>query len=404
MRLFQNSKIVIVLVILLCVPVPNILNAGILWEKDLVSEANTNSSPLASCINNNTNKIFVVTKVGPKGSFLHKSGDCVLWEIGINGNTVRQTLLKDADGNAIKTEALVVGPGCAMAADRSGNLLTIGVLGERRKEKSLSFISTASTPEPSVTTDKRIEEFSIKELITLQDETFASVGNRNGNGLYLRIDNQGSIIQENLFDIGNNEIFSGVAQIKSENLSLAVVGLSVKISIKDPNENSAENFIIMCDSNGRVVNDDYFNGEIPAGILFPRVCCLDDGNIIVVYNKKSEFSKTRLWARCYTQKLKLLWEREIFVTDRFLFSFDVASRGTMGFVVGMAQQECLEFYFMDQDGVKFEYVEQKGVSGGVFGVGLNLMHVDDRTIAVFIEGTGGNIKEASIKAKVIALD
>jgi len=389
---------------LLCVLVPNMLNAGILWEKDLLYEANTNSSPLASCMNNNTNKIFVITKVGPKGSFLHKSGDCVLWEIGINGNTVRQTLLKDADKNAMKTEALVVGPGCAMAADRSGNLLTIGVLGERRKERSLSFISTASTPEPSVTAHKRVEEFSIKELIPLQDETFASVGNRNGNGLYLRIDNKGNIIQKNLFDIGNNEIFSGVDRIKSENLSLAVVGLSVKISIKDPNENSAENFILMCDSNGRFVNDDYFNGEIPSGILFPRVCCLDNGNIIVVYNKRSVKTKTQLWARCYTQELKLLWEREILSTDRFLFSFDVASRDTTGFVVGMAQQECLEFYFLDQDGVKIEYVEQKGVPGGVFGVGLNLMCLNDRIIAVFEEGTAGNINECTIKAKVAALD
>jgi len=400
MRLSQNSTIV--LVTLLCVSVSSMLNAGILWEKDLVSEANTNSSPLASCINTNTNRVFVITKVGPKGFFLHKSGDSVLWEIGVDGNIVRQTLLKDADGNAMKTEALVVGPGCAMAADRFGDLLTIGVLGERRKEKSLSFISTTNTTEPSVTAYKRVEDFSIKELIPLQDETFASVGNRSGDGLYLRIDNQGSIIQENLFDLGDNEIFSGVDGVKSENLSLAVVGVSVRFS-KDPNENSAKNFILIYDSNGKITNDDYFTGGIP-GILFPRVCCLGNGNIIVVYKKESEDAKTRLWARCYTQELKLLWEREIFVADRFLFSFDVTPWGSTGFVAGMAQQECLEFYFLDQDGVKIDHVEHKGVPGGVFGVGLNLMCLNDKTIAVFIEGTAGNIKEASIKAKVIALD
>ena len=401
MRLSQNSTIV--LVTLLCVSVSNMLNAGILWEKDLVFDENTNSSPLSSCINNNANGVFVITKVGPKGFFLHKSGDSVLWEIGVDGNIVRKNLLKDADGNAMKTDALAVGPGCAMVADRSGNLLTIGVLGERKKGKSLSFVSTANTTEPSVTAYKRAEDFSIKELISLKDETFASVGNRSGDGLYLRIDNQGSIVQENLFDIGNNEIFSGVAQVKSENLSLVVVGVSVRISIKDPNENSAKNFILMYDSKDKITNDDYFTGEIPQ-LLFPKVCCLDNGNVIVVYKKKSEDSKTRLWARCYTQELNLLWEKEIFVADRFLFSFDVASRGTTGFVVGMAQQECLEFYFLDQDGVKIDYVEQKGVPGGVFGVGLNLIRLNDKTFAVFKEGTAGNIKECTIKAKVIALD
>lgn len=399
MRTFKNSMLMITA--FFCVFITRDTNAKIIWSKDLIPGVNVNSSPLASCLKKDGSGVIVIAIESPKGTF-PINGDCALWEIGVDGNAVR-ILPKNVSGGTVQTNANPTWPGCAIVSDNSGNILTIGILSGQNDETKVAIFSKADEKENIVLMRDNMERFSVKEFIPLQDDTFALVGDRNSDGLYLRIDNQGSIIQEILFDIGHTEKFTGVAQVKSENLSLAVVGISAKISTKDPNENSAENFILIYDSNDKITNDDYFAGEIPM-ILSPKVCCLDNGNIIVVHKKKSEFSKTRLWARCYTKELKLLWEKEIFVADRFLFSFDVASRGTTGFVVGMAQQECLEFYFLDQDGVKIDYVEQKGVPGGVFGVGLNLIRLNDKTFAVFKEGTAGNIKECTIKAKVIALD
>lgn len=401
MRLFQSSTIM--LAFCFFISFSNSPSAEITWVRDLVSDANTNSAPLASCLNKDANGIVVITRECPKG-FFPVRGDCIFWEIGKDGNVVRRVSLKKTDGNTIQANTIAVGPGCAMASDNLGNFLTIGVLGEQRKERSAAVISVENATEPNVSIPRRIENLSVKKLIPLQDNTFALIGDRNGDGLYLRIDGQGKTIQEKSFEMGYHEMFTGVAQLKSDNLSLAVVGLSARIFPKNPTESSAENFILIYDSNQKLIHEDYFTEGIP-GLLFPKVCCLDNGNLIVLYLKKSEVSEVRLWARCYTQELRLLWEKEIFVSNSFLFSFDVTSFVSAGFVAAMAQRECLEFYFLDNNGAKIGHVEYKGVPGGAFGVaGLNLIPVNGEIIAVFKEGTAGNIKECTIKAKVIALD
>ena len=409
---FNNSKRM--LTVFLCISISTLANASILWERDLTYDVNTNSSPLASCVNKDANTVIVITKVGPKGTFLSEGGDCVLWEIGINGNIVKRPLLKSADGNTIKTNAIAVGPSCAMASDNLGNLLTAGVLGEQRKEKSLAVISTTTPIAPNVMARNKIDTSIIDKLIPFQGDTFVLIGSKNNDGLCQQIDNQGKIIQEEQFDAGRNEAFTGVDWIKSHNLSLAIVGLSVK------HENTAgmsgENFILLYDPNFKMIHEDYFTGwrsisDLSLVTLRPKVCYLHSGNIVVLYNKEStdpNDPKTRLWARCYTQELKLLWEKEIFAAEKspdnkLPFYFDVISYGPKGFVSAIRKPiEKLEFYFFNEDGSKIGYSEYKGV---VSTPGFNLIGTDDKIIAVFEEFSGqGKIKEITIKAKVIALD
>jgi len=401
MKNFRNS--VLILAICFCVFVLNVVNAGILWEKELVLNANTNSSPLASCLNKDANGVIVMTAESPKGSFPISRGDSVLWEVGVSGNTTR-ILPKNIDGNTIQTKAKPVGPGCAIASDNFGNLLTIGILGRQKDGQKVGIISGVDKTERIMSPRNHIENHSVKKLIPLRDNTFVLVGDRNGDGLCLRIDSEGKTIQEKLFDMGHREMLTDVDRLKPDNLSLAVVGLSARISSRNPVENSAENFILIYDSNQKIVHEDYFTEGIP-GLLFPKVCCLDNGNIIVLYRKESADSKTRLWARCYTQELKLLWEKEIFVADKSPFAFDIVSRGSSGFTVGIVpqiqQNNVLEFYFFNVDGTKTGYTLYEGMVGML---GFNLMYVNGRTIAVFQEYTPGNIKECTIKAKVIALD
>ena len=145
--------------------------------------------------------------------------------------------------------------------------------------------------------------------------------------------------------------------------------------------------------------------------LFPKVCYLDNGNIIVLYNKQSPESedpdKTKVWARCYTQELKLLWDKEIFAGDSFPnklpFHFYLIKYGSKGFVsVIVKPTEKLEFYYFNESGSKIGYYEYKGLIGSS---GFNLVRMSDKIIAVFEECSGqGNIKDITIKTKVIALD
>lgn len=393
MRFFENSKIM--LVVFLCVSISTVLNAEILWEKDLALDANTNSAPLASCLNKDANGLIVMTVECPKGSFpIHGNG--ILWEIGTNGETHRFSP-KNIDGSIVQTNSNPIGPGCVMASDNFGNLLTIGLLGKQKA----GVISGDEKTEKTVLPLKQIESRSVKKLISLQDNTFILVGDRGGDGLCLRVNSQGDIVQEKLFDIGGREILTGVDVVKSNNSNLAVVGLSPNISIENPVENSAENFILIYNSDLKIVHEDYFTEGFP-GLLLPKVCCLDNGNIIVVYKKKSEHAKAQLWARCYTQELKLLWEKEIFVADKLPFSFDVTSCGSAGFVIGVVLQlDGLEFYSFDKDGKKTGYTLYEGMVGIS---GFNLMCLNNKAIAIFKEGTAGNINECTIKAKAIALD
>lgn len=413
MKIFNNYNYKRISTVFLCILASNMASAGMLWEKELLLDANTNSAMLASCLNKDASGVIVTTIECPKGSFPIK-GNNILWEIGADGNAAR-IVPKNTDGSQIWTNAKPVGPGCAIASDNSGNLLTIGILSKQKDEKGqkVAVVSMTDRVEKTMSPRNSIESHSIKKLIPLKDDTFILIGSRSnndGNGLCLRIDNQGKILREEQFDAGRNERFTGADWIKSNNPRLVIVGSSVKHS-NEPNAGfSGDNFILLYDPNLKIVHEDYFTGWKSVSALSlatsqPEVCYLANGNIVVIYNKEGTDSKTRLWVRCYTQELKLLWEKEILVTDRFLFYFDVTPWGSAGFVVGMVQRELLEFYFFDQDGIKLDYARYEGVPGGAVGInGFNLIRVNSRTIAIFDEGTAGNIKEASIKAKVIALD
>jgi hypothetical protein len=409
MRPFKNLTIMF-----FCVLISSRVNAGISWERELLPDANTNSAVLASCLNKDASGVIVTTIECPKGSLPIK-GNNILWEIGADGNVAR-IVPKNADGSQIWTNTRPGGPGCAIANDNSGNLLTIGILGKQKDEKGqkVAVVSMTNKSEKTMSPRNSIESHSIKKLIPLKDDTFILIGNRDnnsGNGLCSRIDNQGKILREEEFDAGRNERFNDAVWIKSNNPRLVIVGSSVEYS-NEPNAGfSGDNFILLYDPNLKIVHEDYFAGwksvsSLSLATSQPKVCYLANGNIVVVYNnKEGTDSKTRLWARCYTQELKFLWEKEILVIDTFIFSFDVTPRDSAGFIVGVAQGELLEFYFFDQEGVKIEYAKYEGVPGGAVGIsGFNLIRVNHRTIAVFDEGTAGNIKEASIKAKVIALD
>ena len=392
--------------VIFSVSVSNRVSAKILWSKDLV-DANTNSVPLASCLNKDANGIIVMTRECPKGKLPALGGNVVLWEIGIDGSVTR-TLPKDANGNKIWTNSnpAGIGSGCAIVSNNSSNLLTVGVLNEQRDkdEQKVAIVLKTDKTEKTISIRNSIESHSIKKMILLQDNTFALVGDRKSDGLFLRIDGQGKIMQEKLFNKGQADKFSDVDQIKPDNSNLAVVGVSLKISVKDPNENSAENFILIYDPNLNLAHEDDFTGGLP-GLLLPKVCCLDNGNIVVFYKKNSEYSKTILWARCYTKELRFLWEREIFASDKMPFFLDIVSYGDSDFVAWIGQEENLDFYLLDNNGTKIDNIQYKSLPGGAFGVeGFNLLRINDRTIAIFGEGTAGNLKECSIKAKVIALD
>jgi hypothetical protein len=406
MRPFKN--LTIMLVMFFGILTSSAVNAGILWERELVLDANTNSVPLASCVNKDSNGIIVMTRESPKGKSPAHGGDLVLWEIGIDGGVTR-TMPKDASGNQIWTSADYIGHGCRIASGRLGNLLTVGILSKQGEhEQKIADVSKADKEEKKMSILNSIEHYSIIKMIPLKDNSFVLVGERSGNGSCLRVDGQGRTTQEKLFDIDQTNIFSGVVQAKSydSNLILAISGLSFGNTANDPNGNFSKNFIFICDSNLKTIYEDYFTGGVPR-LLFPKVCCLDNGNIVVLYKKESaDPNKTSLWARCYTNELKLLWNKGIFVADNMPFAMDITDRESWGFTVGIIQNmvqrsNALELDSFDDEGNKIEQINYKGLIG--LG-GFNLMNLNNKMISVIEEGTPGNIKEASIRAKVIALD
>ncbi|MHB0945584.1 MAG: hypothetical protein ACYC3B_00245 [Sedimentisphaerales bacterium] len=411
MRLFKNLTLMSAM--FFCVLLSNRVNAGILWEKELILDANTNSAPLDSCLNKDGNGIIVMTVESPKGSFPIK-GDNILWEIGADGNSTR-ILPKNNDGSKVWTNAKPagVGSGCAITSDNLGNLLTVGILSKQKGEKGqkVATISKTYKAEQIMTPRTSIESHSVKKMIRLQDNTFVLVGDKDNDALLLRFDKQGNTIHKELFDVGQTEKFSGVDQIEPDNSNLAVVGISANLSKKNDVENFAENFIVIYDSNYKIVYEDYFARCTSVSMfsltLQPKVCCLENGNMVVLYRKESaDPNKTLLWTRCYTQELKVIWEKEIFAADKapekLPFFFDVALNGSKGFVVAIIKSLTgLEFYSFSEAGSKTSYAEYKSM---VDASGFNLMQINNRTIAVLKEGTVGNIKECTIRAKVIALE
>jgi len=414
MNIFDTSKKI--LTVFICLLASSIASAGILWEKELVSDASTNSGPLASCLNKDASGVIVTTTECPKGSFPIK-GDNILWEIKADGNATR-ILPKNADGSKVWTNAIPFGPGCTIASDSAGNILTIGILSKQKGEKGqkIGVISKSDGAEKIVSPVNSIESHSIRKMISLQNDTFVLVGDQNNDGLLLLIDKKGKILREEKYNSGRNDIFTDSDWIKTNNPRLVIVGMSFKQS-NEPNTGLyGENFILLYDPNLKIVHEDYFEGwksisAVALAALCPRVCYLDNGNIVVLYNKESTGSedpnKTKVWARCYTQELKLLWDKEIFAGEKFPnkmpFYFYLIPYGSKGFVsVIIKPAERLEFYYFNEFGSKIGNYEYKGLIGSS---GFDLMRMSDKIIAVFEEFSGqGNIKDITIKTKVIALD
>lgn len=133
----------------------------------------------------------------------------------------------------------------------------------------------------------------------------------------------------------------------------------------------------------------------------PKVCRLNNGNLVMVfYHQNKKDDKAELRARCYTSELKLLWEKDLFTTEQKFFSFDMASHKN-GFVVAIPSLEGLKFHSLNEHGGKTGYTEYKRMVGTP---GFHLMRVGGKTIAVWEKGGPGNIKELTIKARVIAFD
>jgi len=401
MRFFGDSAAIIA--VCFCVLTSNGVIAAVSWDKDLVYDTNTNTSLLASCLEKDANSVFVITKVCPKGTF-PKSGICVLWEIRTNGNLIRQFPLKNTDGNTIKTDSVAAGPGCAIAIDSLGNLLTINalVLGEREKSRSISAISLANSTEPNILMGDRMTDFSVKKLLSMPDNNFVLVGGQKDNGFCAKINNQGKIQREVLFDIGQLELFTDAALTTLDDSNLVVVGLSAEMSGKVSAE-KIDTFIAIYDPNCKLISKDIFSGGNSL-LLPPRVCCFDNGNIMVLYIKRNEDNKPEFWARCYTQKLEVLWEKTVYTTNKSPFYWGATSRKSSGFVVGTIPQtmESVEFYFFDKNGTQIGNNHYKGM---VSASGFNLMRANNgKTIAVFEEGSAGSVKELTIKTKIIALD
>jgi hypothetical protein len=330
----------------------------------------------------------------------------VLWEIGTDGNIIRQVPFKNAEGSTVQTNAVAAKDDCAIASDTSGNLMTIGVFGDQKKGRSIARISANNKREPVVLTSSQIDNLSIKKLIPFKNNTFIFVGSEKGNNLRLLTDHEGKILnkkQEKLFDVGQHESFTDAALMRSNNSNLAVVGRGLaNITREMTFEQPAENYIVIYGPNDEILFGDSFAGGSSI-LLPPKVCYLDNGNIVVLYAKKNANLKTEFWARCYSQELKLLWEKLVFVADKLPFFFNITSRNQAGFVVGLSPQmlEGLEFYFFDKNGTQVDNAHYKGM---VSASGFNLMRINEKIIAVFEEGSSGSAKDLIIKTKVIAFN
>lgn len=373
------------------------------WEIDLLPDPNTNSAPLASCVDEKTGRIIVVTKSGPRGSFLHKEGDCSLWEIGTDGQIMNRIRLSDKSGNGIRTSATAAGPGCAMAADSLGNLLVAGVFGEQKKDRFLTILSTTSgvpaDPNRTLSLGDRIDGFSVVKILSCPDNSFILIGSQEENGIYLRIDNQGRIVRKQTFDIGKREFFSGAVYLPSSG-NVVISGLSIGDVSKDSN---IDNFVLIYDPNDKLIHEDTFIGDCPEMLIsLPKICCQDMGHLIVVfYHKNKENNKAGLRARCYTHTLKLLWEKDLFSTDQIYFNFNLTPNRSNGFSVAVLSLKGVFFSSYDEKGSRIYGREYKGMTGFF---GFNLIRVHDAVIAVFEEGGPGRIEDISIKTKAVRFE
>ena len=269
------------------------------WQKELPCDPNTGCYPCAVAADSLNNKLIIC---GIRMQSFAGDGDFMLWEMGSGSNISQETKIGDVSEElalplsmfnsiAIKTDKITV------LGSKSTSPLSLLTINRRDDHESVNV--TATLP-------SKYGNILITKLQSL-DNSILLAGKEGTNGLLILLDENGNENWSELFDLGETEVFTDFV-IGGDN-EIYVTGFTAQIHAQNKIGfgNEAQNFLLLYDTDGRLLKQDYFDGV--CSTKPPQITRLGNKNILVAYDKN--IMATELNIRAYNPDFELLWETQV---------------------------------------------------------------------------------------------
>jgi len=297
----------VALVIFMLWPVNILLGDGPLWQKELPSEPNTGCYPCGVVADVLENRLLIY---GIRMQTLAGEGDLMLWEVNPDGS-LRQEL---RIGYVSKELALPISTFGSIALEAEGNIAALGGLDSNTSVVSLLVVNREGGKESVKGMTKPLENHDnivIRELLSC-DNSILVGGKQGTNGFLIKLDDQGNEEWYALFDLGGTEVFTDIA-VESNRVYVAGMTVNIDASNRMGFGSETQNFLLTYDRDGQLLEEDYFDGV--CSTKPPQLGLLENGNVLLAYDKSADIRRTELNVRAYSPESKLIWETKVLGGD-----------------------------------------------------------------------------------------
>jgi len=285
----------------------------VLWQKEVTPDANLDCS-LGPVAFDKTNRRLLITGTSfhPKE---YSEGKFWLLETDANnGNIVRKTTIKKATESkaALMSASSLIK---SLTVSENNDISLVGkfddpiqsIMKTNRQgniSKPIEFINKNSRGKESVLILNGINLLGDNLLLVGRDE--------NGNGVAIKVGPDGIKLWEKTYKVGQGraDLFCDGSFIGNTG-DFIIVGCSANVSSKPPALEQSNDFILRCDSQGNILKKEFF----PVGSAWhnklPQMCRLNDGELLVAYDKDTGFATSDINIRAYNSDLNLLWEKKV---------------------------------------------------------------------------------------------
>ena len=266
----------------------------------------------------------------------YQNGTFWLWEINQEGKIFKDILIEKAEKDGIVDSGDLAIKGLALS--KEGEILIVLCL----KGYATSFVKM--TYEGKILLSKEIYKeklgVNIFKTIKTSDASLVLLGN---DGLMAKINSSGEKLWEKKYDLGRDEYFTDGVPMPEKGEFIAT-GCSTKIEGLGFDIGSPSDVCVLkCDSNGTILSEEIFEGRRP------KICKLDSGNFILVYDKDLKES-IDYKIKCLDPKLKTLWEKDLIKSQEGYEPFTIASVPGGGFVIAGELEFTFYFWEFDKNG------------------------------------------------------
>ncbi|MCK4914232.1 MAG: hypothetical protein KAI59_06625 [Planctomycetes bacterium] len=284
----------------------NLLGGEPIWQKEIVCDPNTGCYPCAVAADVFSNKLVIY---GTRMKSIIDGGDFMFWEINPDGSILQEIRIGSVPG---KPTTLPLSKVSDMIIKSDNNIIALGRFDSNTPSSSLLTINqtTGSSSKPtkvSTKSQKKYNNIIITKLLS-SNNSIVLAGHQGTDGLLIKLDNNGNEKWNVPFDLGKTEIFTDAA-VKSNVIYVTGITVNIREANKMGFGSETKNFLLIYDVDGQLLKQDYFKGVCSTKL--PQVTQLENGNVLVAYDKSEDITATDLNVRAYSPDLTLLWETQV---------------------------------------------------------------------------------------------